>query len=76
MDRNRFSQMFELPAETPPPAAVPVGFALCPVFILQFQPQAQAQPSPIQELYRRAYEQAQEKARITRLEKRFFSVWN
>ncbi|MBI2827037.1 MAG: hypothetical protein HYX69_20365 [Planctomycetia bacterium] len=76
MHRNRFSQMFELPAQAPPQAAVPVGFALCPVFVLQLQPQAQAQPTPIQELYRRAYEQAQEKVRISRLEKRFFSVWN
>lgn len=77
MHANRFTQMFS--DEGPETAAqpqrgVPIGFALCPVFVMQFP--AQQQVNPFQELYRQAYEQAQAKARISALEKRFFSVWN
>jgi len=76
MPVNRFAEMFAEPAApaASQQAAVPVGFALCPVFIVQFQ--AVQQVSTIQDIYRQAYEQAQAKARLTRLEKRFFSVWN
>jgi hypothetical protein len=76
MPVNRLAEMFAAPV--PPAAAqqmgVPVGFAVCPIFIVQLQ--AGQQISAIQDLYRQAYEQAQAKARLTRLEKRFFSVWN
>jgi hypothetical protein len=73
---NRFAGMFAEHAVQPAPQAngVPVGFALCPVFIVQFH--AVQQVNAIQDLYRQAYEQAQAKARLTRLEKRFFSIWN
>lgn len=75
MPANRFTQMFSDPS--PPAAAqpqgVPIGFALCPIFVVQFPAQ---QMNAYQELYRQAYEQAQAKARISALEKRFFSVWN
>jgi hypothetical protein len=76
MPVNRFSQMFAEPAAPAPSqqVGVPVGFAICPVFIVQLQ--ALQQLSAMQDIYRQAYEQAQAKARITRLEKRFFSVWN
>ena len=74
MAANRFTQMFSEPASQTPaqPQSVPVGFALCPIFVVQVQQQV----NPLQELYRLAYEQAQAKARISQLEKRFFSVWN
>jgi len=49
-----------------------MGFALVPVFFVQ----APQQVSLMQEIYRRAYEDAQQKVRISQLEKRFFSVWN
>ncbi len=76
MHANRFTQMFSDPSPQPavqPQGGVPIGFALCPIFVVQF-PQQQA--NAFQELYRQAYEQAQAKARISALEKRFFSVWN
>jgi hypothetical protein len=75
-EKNRFTQMFSEPSPQTPPQAqgIPVGFALCPIFIIQVQgPQ---QFNSMQELYRQAYEQAQARARLTQLEKRFFSVWN
>jgi len=73
---NRFAELLSQPAaETNPQIpSVPVGFAACPVFILQFQ--AVQQQNPMQDLYRAAYEQAQAKARMNRLEKRLFSIWN
>ena len=77
---NRFAELLSQPA--PQTSAqipsVPVGFAVCPIFVVQLQPAQQPaqQQNPMQELYRAAYEQAQAKARLTRLEKRFFSVWN
>ncbi len=76
MAANRFTQMFSEPASQTPaqPQGVPVGFALCPIFVVQVQ--GQQQVNPLHELYRLAYEQAQAKARISQLEKRFFSVWN
>jgi hypothetical protein len=76
MPVNRFADMLSAPATATisPATVVPVGFALLPVFVLQLP--AVQQVNPLQEIYRQAYEQAQAKARITRLEKRFFSVWN
>lgn len=76
MPFNRFADMLSAPAQSTnaPNAGVPVGFALLPVFVVQLH--AFQQVNPLQEIYRQAYEQAQAQARITRLEKRFFSVWN
>ena len=72
MPVNRFAD--QIREATAAPAGIPVGFALVPVFVLQVQQQQQF--NPMQEIYRRAYEEAQAKVRISRLEKRFFSVWN
>lgn len=76
MPVNRFADMLSSSAGTTDAlgTGVPVGFALLPVFVVQLH--AFQQLNPLQEIYRQAYEQAQAKARITRLEKRFFSVWN
>ncbi len=71
---NRFTQMFSEAAAKPAPSPLPQGFAFCPVI---FFPVVNCQQmNPWQEIYRQAYEQAQAQARITRLEKRLFSVWN
>jgi|GEM_PF-4352487 len=70
MPVNRFAdQVREVAAA---PVGLPMGFALVPVFFVQ----APQQVSLMQEIYRRAYEDAQQKVRISQLEKRFFSVWN
>ncbi len=73
---NRLTQMFSEPNNAAPaqPQGIPAGFTLCPIFVVQFQ--GQQQINSLQELYRQAYEQAQAKARLSRLEKRFFSIWN
>ncbi|HEY1598057.1 MAG TPA: hypothetical protein VGG64_00545 [Pirellulales bacterium] len=73
---NRLAGMFAEHTVQPAsqPNVVPVGFVMCPVFIVQIH--AVQQVNAIQALYRQAYEQAQAKARLTRLEKRFFSTWN
>jgi len=73
MPVNRFADQIR-EATAAPAAGIPVGFALVPVFVVQVQQQQQF--NPLQEIYRRAYEEAQAKVRISRLEKRFFSVWN
>ncbi len=77
MPVNRFAEQFrEEAAAAAATTVVPMGFAFLPIFALvQFQPQQQLANS-VQDLYRQAYEQAQAKARMARLEKRFFSVWN
>jgi hypothetical protein len=68
---NRFAEQVR-EASAAAAVGVPVGFVLAPVFVVQVQQQF----NPLQEIYRRAYEEAQAKVRISRLEKRFFSVWN
>ena len=70
---NRFAEQIR-EASVAAVVGVPVGFAVVPVFVVQVQQQQQF--NPMQEIYRRAYEEAQAKVRISRLEKRFFSVWN
>ena len=70
---NRFAEQIR-EASVAAAVGVPVGFAVVPVFVVQVQQQQQF--NPMQEIYRRAYEEAQAKVRISRLEKRFFSVWN
>ncbi len=71
---NRFAHLLAEPDKAvQQPASLPVGFALCPIFIVQLQSVTQL---GMQELYRRAYEQAQAQARAAQRERRFFSVWN
>ncbi len=71
---NRLGHLLAPPAsQTHQNSSVPVGFTLCPVFFVQLPA---AQFAALQELYRQAYEAAQAKARVNRLEKRFFSCWN
>jgi len=72
MPVNRFAEQFR-EADVAAAGGVPVGFVVVPVFVVQVQ---QQQLNPMQEIYRRAYEEAQAKVRMSRLEKRFFSVWN
>jgi len=71
---NRFTQMFSEAATPPAAGAIPAGFALCPIFFVPVNNVQQV--NQLHEIYRQAYEAAQAKARITRLEKRLFSVWN
>ena len=61
MAANRFTQMFSDPASRTPaqPQGVPVGFALCPIFVVQVQGPQQA--NPLHELYRLAYEQRKQR---------------
>ena len=73
MPVNRFAEQIR-EASVAAAVGVPVGFVVVPVFVVQVQQQQQL--NPMQEIYRRAYEEAQAKVRISRLEKRFFSVWN
>ncbi len=49
--------------------AIPPGFALCP-------PQLMAVESWQQEIYRQAFEHAQQAAAIPRFHRQLFSVWN
>ena len=73
MPVNRFAEQIR-EADVAAAGGVPVGFVVVPVFVVQVQQQQQL--NPMQEIYRRAYEEAQAKVRMSRLEKRFFSVWN
>lgn len=68
---NRFAEQIQ-EATAAAAMGMPVGFVVAPVFVVQVQQQF----NPMQEIYRRAYEEAQAQVRISRLEKRFFSVWN
>ncbi len=72
MPVNRFADQIR-EASAAAAVGIPIGFALVPVFLVQVQ---QAHINPMQEIYRKAYEDAQQKVRISQLEKRFFSVWN
>lgn len=77
---NRFAYMFEQSPSSqniPQQPRVPAGFVVCPIHSVAPQGAAPATPAdPVAELYRRAREEAEARARITRLHKRLFSVWN
>ena len=72
MPVNRFTDQIR-EASAAGAVDVPIGFVIVPVFVVQMQ---QPQVNPMREIYRKAYEDAQQKVRISQLEKRFFSVWN